>query len=280
MLPNETIDTVFHATALSNAQPVGPDSHARRIAGRGGDHRGRHIGPALAGRAERPARKSVWFSARNNLKQLGLALHSYHETHDRFPYSSTNSGIAAPTPAHTWNEFLFPYMDMGAVYLKIDFPKSQHGSHQRQSFREPQAPPGSPVRATNGPTKWALPLTAAHILIRGRWGRRANSTPRPRVLRSARGAHRRTNVRRWGLGPGSYCCHGGNPLGQCGTCRQPGNVRRSQRLLLDAQRCDRRRQLHLPAGRTPAELRRLQCGLHFSINFPGRRRSAKLNSSC
>src|SRR5262245_36020519 len=41
-----------------------------------------------------------------NLNQLGLALHSYHETHRRFPYSSSNSGPLTPGLGHTWNEFL------------------------------------------------------------------------------------------------------------------------------------------------------------------------------
>jgi prepilin-type processing-associated H-X9-DG protein len=59
----------------------------------------------------------------NNLKQLGVALHSYHETHDRFPYSTTYSVSAPGQPGegHTWTEFLLPYMDMSAVYLKLDF---------------------------------------------------------------------------------------------------------------------------------------------------------------
>src|SRR5262245_57381265 len=59
----------------------------------------------------------------NNLKQLGVALQSYHETHDRFPYTTTCStyGPTVPNSGHTWNEFLLPYMDMSAVYLKLDF---------------------------------------------------------------------------------------------------------------------------------------------------------------
>jgi len=58
-----------------------------------------------------------------NLKQLGVALLSYHDTHDRFPYSSSYSVSAQHVPGkgHTWNEFLFPYLGQSAVYLQLDF---------------------------------------------------------------------------------------------------------------------------------------------------------------
>jgi prepilin-type N-terminal cleavage/methylation domain-containing protein/prepilin-type processing-associated H-X9-DG protein len=58
-----------------------------------------------------------------NLKQLGVALLSYHDTHDRFPYSSSYSVLGQNNPGagHTWNEFLFPYMGLSSIYLKLDF---------------------------------------------------------------------------------------------------------------------------------------------------------------
>jgi len=82
------------------------------------------VGLAVALPAIQTAREASRLEqCRNNLKQLGVALHSYHETHDRFPFSSTYStqGVHVPGVGHTWNEFLFPYMDMSAVYLKLDF---------------------------------------------------------------------------------------------------------------------------------------------------------------
>ena len=55
----------------------------------------------------------------NNLKQLGLALHNYHDTTGCFPYSSS----AQPqwVSAHTWNEFILPYMDNAPLYNQINF---------------------------------------------------------------------------------------------------------------------------------------------------------------
>src|SRR5262245_66100720 len=82
------------------------------------------ISLALALPAAQHAREASRLElCQNNLKQLGVALLCYHDTHDRFPYSSTYSVTAAHQPGagHTWNEFLFPYMEMSAAYLKIDF---------------------------------------------------------------------------------------------------------------------------------------------------------------
>ncbi len=53
---------------------------------------------------------------KNKVKQIGLALHNYHDTIGRFPYSANNAG-----PGHTWNEFIFPYVDLAPLYNKINF---------------------------------------------------------------------------------------------------------------------------------------------------------------
>jgi type II secretory pathway pseudopilin PulG len=82
------------------------------------------IGLALALPALQYAREAERLvRCKGNLKQLGVALLSYYDTHDRFPYSSTFSvfGPVNPGVGHTWNEFLFPYMDMSPAYLKLDF---------------------------------------------------------------------------------------------------------------------------------------------------------------
>jgi prepilin-type N-terminal cleavage/methylation domain-containing protein len=82
------------------------------------------VGLALALPGVQHAREEARLAkCKDNLKQLAVALHSYHDTHDRFPYSSSYSvtGSHQPGAGHTWNEFLFPYMGLSAVYLKIDF---------------------------------------------------------------------------------------------------------------------------------------------------------------
>ncbi len=68
---------------------------------------------------------------KNNMKQLGLALHNYHDTAQRFPYAVggqpenyTPAGASIGTAkgaSHTWNEFVLPYIDQAPLYNSINF---------------------------------------------------------------------------------------------------------------------------------------------------------------
>ena len=56
---------------------------------------------------------------KNSLKQIGLALHNYHETNNTIP-----PGIVSAAPRYTnigWAVFLLPYMDNAPVYQQYDF---------------------------------------------------------------------------------------------------------------------------------------------------------------
>lgn len=61
----------------------------------------------------------------NNMKQIGLALHSYHEKVRVFPYASgyaiKNADGTDNGARHTWVEFLLPHMEQQGLYNKIDF---------------------------------------------------------------------------------------------------------------------------------------------------------------
>ena len=64
----------------------------------------------------------------NNLKQLGLALHNYHDAQKRFPLSSWSSFVsgAYSYDGHTINTWLLPYVEEADVYskLNLDVPAS------------------------------------------------------------------------------------------------------------------------------------------------------------
>ncbi len=75
--------------------------------------------------AREAARRST---CRNNMKQWGLALHNYHDTHRVFPPSQVASGDCdrggTPPPfAMNLNGLvlLLPYMDQGPLYNKLNF---------------------------------------------------------------------------------------------------------------------------------------------------------------
>ena len=77
--------------------------------------------------AREAARRS---QCKNNLKQLGLALHNYHDTHNTFPpgaFSETRgSQPPAPNPEEAGNGLGFhvmilPYLDQTPLYSRINF---------------------------------------------------------------------------------------------------------------------------------------------------------------
>jgi prepilin-type N-terminal cleavage/methylation domain-containing protein/prepilin-type processing-associated H-X9-DG protein len=61
---------------------------------------------------------------RNNLKQIGLALHNYHDAFSVFPYGSNdNWGWTPANPplrcAWNWRVFILPYIDQANLYNQI-----------------------------------------------------------------------------------------------------------------------------------------------------------------
>jgi len=65
-------------------------------------------------------------SCRNNLKQIGLALHNYHDSHLAFPpgYIASgpySDGATDTTPGWGWAAFILPQMDQGNLYEAANF---------------------------------------------------------------------------------------------------------------------------------------------------------------
>lgn len=58
---------------------------------------------------------------RNNIKQIGLALHNYHDAYGIFPPACTvdDSG----RKLHSWRTLLLPYLDQAPLYARIDLTK-------------------------------------------------------------------------------------------------------------------------------------------------------------
>ncbi|MFK7777241.1 MAG: DUF1559 domain-containing protein, partial [Gimesia sp.] len=83
--------------------------------------------------AREAARRST---CKNSLKQIGLALHNYLDTHSTFPPGITRAnqhpyaGVSGwNTGKVLWSAFILPYMDQGPLYNKIDFSMPDPGKN-------------------------------------------------------------------------------------------------------------------------------------------------------
>ena len=94
--------------------------------------------PAV-GAAREAARRSM---CSNNLKQIGLALHNYHDTYRCFPpaYIPDEDG----QPMHSWRVLILPFLEAGAL-------------HDAYNFDEPWDSPNNLALANMMPTTYRCP---------------------------------------------------------------------------------------------------------------------------
>ncbi len=59
-------------------------------------------------------------SCSNNLKQLGLAMHNYHDTFNMFPYGRKREVAGQSKRRDTWYQRILPFIEQGAYYDLFD----------------------------------------------------------------------------------------------------------------------------------------------------------------
>jgi prepilin-type N-terminal cleavage/methylation domain-containing protein len=122
---------------------------------------------------------------RNNMKQIALAQHNYHDVHRQFApgFIQVVSATSFPSPVygalarysdinlHVWGEFLLPYLEAGTVYQRIDFrspnfapiasPKLPNGGYTALNSGCPCCP-----CASSRPTAAAIPTFVCPSSVR------------------------------------------------------------------------------------------------------------------
>ena len=73
---------------------------------------------------------------RNNLKQIGLALHNYHDVHLTFPpgytaraMTQTDPAAAESGPGFAWGTFFLPYLEQENLFNHFDFTEDAVDTH-------------------------------------------------------------------------------------------------------------------------------------------------------
>ncbi len=56
----------------------------------------------------------------NNLKQIAIALHNYHETHGHFPYGTHPNDDLEPHERLSWQYDILPFLEQSALYHQMD----------------------------------------------------------------------------------------------------------------------------------------------------------------
>jgi hypothetical protein len=100
--------------------------------------------PAVQAAREAARRQSCG----NNLKQIGLALHNYHDVYKSFPPAFTVD--AEGKPLHSWRTLILPFLGQQALYSQIDLNEPWDSPKNRMfhntviaAFHCPSQPAGS-----------------------------------------------------------------------------------------------------------------------------------------
>ncbi len=112
--------------------------------------------------AREAARRS---SCKNNLKQLGLAMHNYHDTHRVFPpgyVDERGSGgtIADNEPHWSWTAMILPFVEQGPLFDQINVGSSPRVVMANASNLQAM---GNPIASFRCPSDAGAPLVQSNL---------------------------------------------------------------------------------------------------------------------
>ncbi|MBI5757906.1 MAG: DUF1559 domain-containing protein, partial [Planctomycetales bacterium] len=105
---------------------------------------------------------------KNNLKQIGLALHNYHDTYQAFPPAFTVD--AQGKPLHSWRVLILPFLGEAGLYNSIDqsqaWDSPQNAAFQLQMPAVYTCPSHGSPGTSNGLTHYAA-IVGAQCVFQG-----------------------------------------------------------------------------------------------------------------
>jgi beta-lactamase regulating signal transducer with metallopeptidase domain len=152
MLPATLVSPLLETMQVSTGQ----DSVAMTVkVERAGQVVGEVLAPALI-RARAAAQRA---QKMNNLKQIALALHVYHDVYKRFPPAVVKGPKGHP---HSWRVMILPYLEQNALFQQYRMDEPCDSPHNLQLAKTiPAVYAGSPDAAARGETN----IHAADLLI-------------------------------------------------------------------------------------------------------------------
>ncbi len=105
--------------------------------------------------AREAARRS---QAKNNLKQIGLAMHNYHDTYRAFPVAATVD--KANKKLLSWRVHILPFIDQAALYQQFHLDEPWDSDHNKQFIKQIPTVYVQPTHAdlaTDGKTVYLVP---------------------------------------------------------------------------------------------------------------------------
>jgi prepilin-type N-terminal cleavage/methylation domain-containing protein/prepilin-type processing-associated H-X9-DG protein len=111
---------------------------------------------------------------KNNLKQLGLALHNYHDVYGRFPKSELwgrdlGNGQVGPYH-HTWVTSILPQIEQQPMFNQVNFNAPAWGQpHLSKQLSTLRCPSDSSIGDVPGPATYGLAITNYSVCEGGDW---------------------------------------------------------------------------------------------------------------
>ena len=106
------------------------------------------------------SRPRLRFECANHLKQIGIALHTYHDVYGSFPpaFVADENG----KPMHSWRVLLLPFLEQELIYRQYDFSEPWDGPNNIRL-----APMLRDLYECPSDTNSGLPSQASYVVVMG-----------------------------------------------------------------------------------------------------------------
>ncbi|HND56788.1 MAG TPA: DUF1559 domain-containing protein, partial [Pirellulaceae bacterium] len=123
-----------------------------------GEDAARWLRDSLAGPFAAARRSAARTNAMNNLRQIALAMHNYHDVYRKFPPAASRGKDGRPLLS--WRVHVLPFLEQGPLYekFKLDEPwDSAHNKTLIEKMPRVYAAPGHERLAATGKTVYVVP---------------------------------------------------------------------------------------------------------------------------